>query len=398
MVNTEKITLDEGIKTGDKDLSYTHFVDLSVINLAEDQTSFWIQAMPIGNYSHPVHGPINITVERVQKFADQVKSGIRGQDINIDYDHKEGLAAGWVKDAVAKSDGLYVLVEWTKSAANHIREGAYRYFSPEIWSRWTHPVTKREYSDVLVGGAITNRPFLKGIQPLILNEESGNLTMNRKALEALAKKHGIEFDESTSDADLQTKVEEAASTEDFNVEVDDDDDGDDSEDDSSADDANDEENELVSLSEEHPVVAGLIAKLNESTKRIAAVEAGARVADVKVQLAELDSSTAALSPVVKQQLSDLMITAPKATADKILKLAQTIMEDGVVQLGELGGKTEIFDLGGKSASQMFSDKVEKLRTDDKDLSYADASIQLAESEPELWNAYNTEVYTTEGAD
>ena len=96
--------------------------------------SKWIQAMPLGKYMHPMHGVIDITPERVARFADNVNKGVRGQALDIDYDHKQhnGKAAGWVQKAEARPDGLWILVEWVKDAWDDIKSGAYRYFSPEF--------------------------------------------------------------------------------------------------------------------------------------------------------------------------------------------------------------------------------------------------------------------------
>src|SRR5689334_15458589 len=110
-----------------------YLVDLSTVQLSDgDSPSSWIQAMPLGKYQHPVYGEIDITPDRVQRFADNVKNKVRDTDLDIDYDHKAttGEAAGWVKDAEARADGLWVFVEWTKSAAQKIKERAYKYFSP----------------------------------------------------------------------------------------------------------------------------------------------------------------------------------------------------------------------------------------------------------------------------
>src|SRR5688500_14837475 len=97
----------------------------------------WIQAFPIGTWQHPVHGKIAITPDKVAKLAANVHAGIRGQDLDIDYDHKakDGTAAGWVRDAEARTDGLYLKIEWTEKAREHIANREYRYFSPEFTER-----------------------------------------------------------------------------------------------------------------------------------------------------------------------------------------------------------------------------------------------------------------------
>lgn len=150
-----------------------YLVDLSACRFS-DEGSGWIQAMPLGKFTHPVYGEIDITPERVQRFAANVKSGVRGQDLDIDYDHKVKTteAAGWVKDAEARANGLWIFVEWTKEAWGKIKSKAYRYFSPELVDEWKHPSTGMLHKDVLFGGGLTNRPFLKGILPINLSELS----------------------------------------------------------------------------------------------------------------------------------------------------------------------------------------------------------------------------------
>jgi phage I-like protein len=150
---------------------FGYFVDLSTIQLSDDRPS-WIQAMPLGKYKHPFFGDIEITPERVKRFSDNVNNKVRGTDLDIDYDHKmtSGEAAGWVTAADARTDGLYLLVDWTPKARQSIREKAYRYFSPEFTDEWEHPKTSVKYKDVIFGGGITNRPFLKDIAPINASE------------------------------------------------------------------------------------------------------------------------------------------------------------------------------------------------------------------------------------
>ena len=141
-----------------KKISY--LIELNSLNFSTDTSnsdaaaSSWIQAMPLGKYSHPVYGEINITPEKVARFADNVNRKVRGTDLDIDYDHKEynGEAAGWVKQAEPRTDGLWILVEWTAKAWEAIKSKAYRYFSPEFDDEWSNPKTGEKYTDVLFGG------------------------------------------------------------------------------------------------------------------------------------------------------------------------------------------------------------------------------------------------------
>jgi phage I-like protein len=131
-----------------------------------------IQAFPYGEYNHPMYGKITFDEAKAKEMATGVANKVRGQDLDIDYDHKAhgGDAAGWVKAAEAGKDALYLTVSWTETAVKKIREKAYRYFSPEFDWKWKHPQTQVVHQNVLFGGGITNRPFLKGILPINLSE------------------------------------------------------------------------------------------------------------------------------------------------------------------------------------------------------------------------------------
>jgi len=127
----------------------------------------------LGNWTHPVYGEIKVTKDRVKRFSANINNKVRGADLDIDYEHKVGpdggKAAGWIVKAEDRGDkGLYVRVSWTKKAKEAIKDKEYRYFSPEYLDEWKHPSTGKKYQDVLCGGALTNRPFLKEIAPINL--------------------------------------------------------------------------------------------------------------------------------------------------------------------------------------------------------------------------------------
>jgi hypothetical protein len=145
-------------------------VDMAKVQLNESGPT-WIQGFPLGTWHHPAHGEIKITPERVKRFAEGVANRVRGQDLNIDYDHQTGEAAGWVRAAEDRgNDGLWLNVDFTPTARQQLSEKKYRYFSPEYQDEWESPVSKQKFTDVLFGGALTNRPFLKGIVPINLSE------------------------------------------------------------------------------------------------------------------------------------------------------------------------------------------------------------------------------------
>jgi len=63
-----------------------------------------------------------------------------------------------------------IVPEWTQAGAEAIRNQKFWYLSAEFLRKWTDP-QKREFKNVLIGAAVTNNPFFKGMQEVTLSEE-----------------------------------------------------------------------------------------------------------------------------------------------------------------------------------------------------------------------------------
>lgn len=147
-----------------------------------------IQVLPVGNWKHPVYGNINISEKDLNDFIKNFESGVR-RDIPITEGHSVGEeelpAVGWFKKLVNKGrDGLWAVVEWTEEGRDLLKRKAYKYFSPEFYDSYEDPETHKKHSNVLVGGALTNRPYFKGLQAVVLSE----LIFNDMSLEEIIKK------------------------------------------------------------------------------------------------------------------------------------------------------------------------------------------------------------------
>jgi hypothetical protein len=384
--------------------AFGYWVDLDGQEF-DDNTATWIQAMPYGTYQHPIYGKIEINTERAKRFAANVKSNVRGQDLDIDYDHKErsGEAAGWVKDAEARQDGLWLLVEWTKTAARQIRERAYRYFSPEFVDSWTHPSTRQKHKDVLFGGALTNRPFLKGILPINLSEltEGGN-NVDRDLLERLAKRLKVEFDDKVTDEDLQAKIDEASKQEPEKETESPKDDKETTTEPPTMEDKSTQpvaaSERLKKLAESDPEIAAILAEQQANADRIARLEVSSRLSEVNLQLTQLSdpSNDLVIAPKHVTKLRETVVGLPKEAGDAVLKLFKEMLADGLVPTGETGGRprAQKFD----DPVTEFTEKVTKLTEGNEKLSYADAVTRLSDEEPELFAAYRSASYAENGED
>ena len=376
------------------DLRTVQFND--ILNGNGNATS-WIQAMPLGKYKHPVYGDIDITPERVMRFATNVNTGVRGQELDIDYDHKDKTneAAGWVQQAEArlndpdpKKNGLWLLVEWVKDAKEKILSKAYRYFSPEFDDEWTHPVSGETFKDVLFGGGITNRPFLKGILPLNLSEkfaevetEEHNMFTDEQRV-ALRKKFGLADDADdaaivaaiTADTTTETNAEDSAVVEPEANEA-------------SADEASNESGaETVGLSEterkalsEHPSTKKLLSLLESNHKRLRELEIRETVALLSDRFA---AKGLGMPPTVKAAFTGVMqLSESTKLTDAVVQLMSKIAEVGFVKLGE----TEIPERqsGEVGATDALNARIKQLQETNK-ISYADAASMAAS---ELGEAY-----------
>ncbi len=142
----------------------------------------WILYLPVGKFKHPEYGRLDFSRQKLAELKRKFDDRVRGIDIALDCDHKEGGAPGWIEAmelrgaTASQPAGLYALIRWTPLGVQLLKDQSYRYFSPEFGSHYDE-VTGRKIANVALGGALTNRPFLKvmGEVPLSLSEEEARM-------------------------------------------------------------------------------------------------------------------------------------------------------------------------------------------------------------------------------
>jgi phage I-like protein len=392
---------------------FGYWTDLSTIELSDNGPT-WIQAMPLGKYKHPFFGDIDITPERVKRFSDNVNSNVRGTELDIDYDHKmtSGEAAGWVKAADARPTGLYLLVDWTAKARQAIRERAYRYFSPEFTDEWEHPKTQVKHKDVLFGGGITNRPFLKDIAPvnaseLVLGDQESPNTGGRMDPKQLRK--ALRLPEDASDEQVSTAVDTLAQANEGagppggtgpqsdqqqqqqnNASNDG---GQNNAGEQGGTNAN--QQQLSELAKTNPAIAQLMEQQEQMRKALADQTSRMRLSDMTVKVTQLNEKAGqkgvAFPAVVLNELPQLLTDMADAIGSKVLALFEKLVDTKLVQLGEKGhqqiggGNTDDGQGGLHKAVLALMDK-------DKQLTYADAMDQVLSERPELFDSYRADSY------
>lgn len=158
-----------------------------------------IQILRSGKFNHPEYGKFEINQAVLEEMKAHFDNRVRGVDIAFDYYHdSSGDASGWVKELILE-DGelgteLWAVVDWTPKASQKLSDRELRYFSPDFAFQWKDPETGNVYKNVLFGGGLTNRPFLKEMAAITANEKHKGLEMTelekaQQALEAEQQKN-----------------------------------------------------------------------------------------------------------------------------------------------------------------------------------------------------------------
>lgn len=374
----------------------------------------WVHALPLGEYTHPVFGKMKYTADKVRAFADSVNAKIRGIDPSINIMHGtnggDGEAAGWVKKAEARPDGLWVFVEWTKAAAEKIKEKAWRYFSAEYQDKWTD-ATGKEHSNVFFGGALTNRPYMKNLLPINLSEGSidamvglaelvvsqrqelnnlseagsgGNNNTSEEVDVELSKiLETLNLPAQMTEAELITKLAELKPTtatppadkpkpEVPTVQL---------------------SEELKKLADDNPMVRALLDTVEAQHKSIAEHNFALREADVERRLSEFDRSKIVLTPVAKDLVHDFAMDLPVAMTERFWQIMEKMRSSSamMVELGERAG-TSVRYGRAKDPIAMFMDEANKVAAEAK-ISLTEAMEQVAASDPKLYDQYRNANYS-----
>lgn len=145
--------------------------------LTEKTNRGTIQVLRTGVFHHPEYGQFEITDEILDSMVRNFKEVApkAPTEMVVDFEHQStkgvvAVAAGWVKDLVHQDGGLFAIVEWTEEAAEMIRSDQYRFISPQFALEGEDKETGDKIGAELLSVALTNRPFIEGMDPVILCE------------------------------------------------------------------------------------------------------------------------------------------------------------------------------------------------------------------------------------
>jgi hypothetical protein len=152
-----------------------------------------------GKFVHPWFGEVDLSEPVLRELKRNFDKRVLGTDVAIDERHDRGRAMGWVKDvthpkkvSLNGKDYTALLgdVEWTAEGRKLLEDKIYKYFSPEFGT-YTEPDGKTQHNNVLLGGALTNRPFLKMMPSVKFSDQEAKGTATNV----------ITFDEGTDEGE-----------------------------------------------------------------------------------------------------------------------------------------------------------------------------------------------------
>ena len=122
-----------------------------------------IQIAKLGDFQDGRYGEFSITETDVADWRRNLEH-LPGGRAPIDLDHsadrspRRTEAAGWITDIALKDGVPKATVEWTPVGKSAIEDKRYLFFSPTYGEHKTE--TGEVHENTLIGGALTNRPFL----------------------------------------------------------------------------------------------------------------------------------------------------------------------------------------------------------------------------------------------
>ena len=145
---------------------------------AEGTNESRVQVFRTGTFRHPIYGKFTITDSDLETMVANFKAHRpkAPTELAVDYEHMSAIgnqvapAAGWVKGIDHIIGELWATVSWTDKAAGMIRAKEYRFISPEWHMQYKDKESGADIGACLLSMALTNRPFIEGMQPVMLSE------------------------------------------------------------------------------------------------------------------------------------------------------------------------------------------------------------------------------------
>ncbi len=172
-----------------------------------------IQILKQGKWRHPWYGILNFDSAFLNTMINNFNAGIPQDEISFDFNHQPDWgAACWVQKIFTANDGkdLMATVDLTKRGRQSIEDREFRFFSSSYRDNYVEHAFesgvdekgnyiekefKISHGPTLLGGGLTNKPFIKGMKPVSLSEDGSQVIELTEVTETNNKSTNKEVDE-----------------------------------------------------------------------------------------------------------------------------------------------------------------------------------------------------------
>lgn len=179
----KKASMDDldGVEKYERKFEIPNKVCMTVSDAIKFSDSAWnydnekivtIEVLRGGKFEHPVYGTITFDEKVFDNFTRNFDEGVPQEHIAYDFRHQPDWgAAAWVKKIFHKDNKLFATVELTRRGYRALKEKEFLYFSTEYHENYKDRETGKLYGPTILGGGLTNRPFIKGMAPILMSED-----------------------------------------------------------------------------------------------------------------------------------------------------------------------------------------------------------------------------------
>lgn len=141
------------------------------IALADDETRFIYNLLPVGEFYDKRYGRVSITPEKIRQMSENFGK-CPAYEVPVKLGHSDGAKSpGRVIGVEAKPEGLEITMLVDSETAQAINAKQYRYMSAEFDEDYSDKTSGEKVGAVLLGAALVNQPANPYVAPLILAED-----------------------------------------------------------------------------------------------------------------------------------------------------------------------------------------------------------------------------------
>lgn len=139
-----------------------------------------LEVLKVGDFDSPTHGKFKITQEMLSDAVQNFNKNVHRLKVKdeivapLNFSHNQsGEAAGWIKELYLSDDKTTLIAKilLTEEGKKKAKTGGFLFASAEFSFLFYDPELKQNFKNVLTGVALTNIPFMRGLNSIKLTQK-----------------------------------------------------------------------------------------------------------------------------------------------------------------------------------------------------------------------------------